>query len=168
MSTAKQADRVSSVLGALKWTLVALGILYGVLAALGIEYGTGWDRVWELVALTAGVIAGMIAWCLLGWMQHTLGMLTILAQQGTLNVAPNLVVRSAGGATFGGGSGNGGIGSFAATGGVAHGTNASSNASGSAGTAAAAPRRPLTKYHDGDSPGVARGGDGVSPGQLAD
>ncbi|TCC01938.1 hypothetical protein [Kribbella soli] len=86
------AQRVATFLGVVKWLTIAVLGVGGVLTGLQlITAGTSSTEqaLGFLVLVVAGVNA-LVTWALFGWLQHMLGMLTVIAANTAPVLQPNL------------------------------------------------------------------------------
>lgn len=82
------AHRVATFLGVVKWlTIVVLGI-GGFLTGLQLMTAStdGTDQALGVLVLMVTGVNALVTWALFGWLQHMLGMLTVIAT----NTAPVL------------------------------------------------------------------------------
>lgn len=81
MNTAAAA-RVAGFIGVVKWIVIAAYALTGVVLLLTFNAQEDWPT-WTAaagpLALIACLLNALVAWVLLGWFQHTLGMLSTIA-----------------------------------------------------------------------------------------
>jgi hypothetical protein len=87
-TNANAAARVAGTIGAFKWVIIAVQVLAGVISMVGVNSGSG--PAWMLLVVPVAVVLSVVwTWVLLGWFQHTLGMLAAVAA----NTAPGRPVE---------------------------------------------------------------------------
>lgn len=80
MSTSvKGAQRVTRALGGIKWVLVTMWLVWGLLAILAIWEATTWPVATMVMVAVVAQAGAAFAWVAVGWMQHVLGMLVVVA-----------------------------------------------------------------------------------------
>lgn len=77
------ARQVESLLGIVKWLTIAVLGLGGVLTGLYL-IGTDDGALLGVLVLVVTTVNALLTWALFGWLQHILGVLTVIA----VNTAP--------------------------------------------------------------------------------